>query len=319
MHQSLQPSSKNNPMRNKLTDSLFRMGTALAAFMVIATIIFITVEVYTSSAPALAQFGWRFFTTSVWNPVANIFGSLPFIWGTLITSILALCIAIPFSLATAIFISEVAPSWMKKPISFMVELLAAIPSVVYGLWAIYVLIPLLQKHVQLPLSTKFGNIALFEGPAIGSSMLSAVLVLAIMVIPYITAVARDVISSCPQSQREASMGLGATRWETIRHIVLRYSRVGIFAAIMLGYGRAVGETMAVTMVIGNRPSISMSLFQPGYTMASVIANEFSEADAILHYSSLSTIGLCLLVITLLINIIARMLIWRVTKSGDKTA
>lgn len=317
MHQSWQTNGRKRSVRNRLSDSLFRAGTAIAAVTVISTVAFISTQIYLSAAPALNHFGWQFFTTVIWNPVMDVYGGLPFIWGTLVTSVLALCIAIPFSLATAIFISEIAPSWMKKPISFMVELLAAIPSVVYGLWAIYVLIPLLQKYVQQPMATKFGNIPIFAGPAIGPSVLSAVLVLAVMVIPYITAVARDVISSCPQSQREASMGLGATRWETIRDIVMRYSRVGIFAAIMLGYGRAVGETMAVTMVIGNRPSICMSIFQPGYTMASVIANEFSEADAVLHYSSLSTIGLCLLVITLIINVFARLLIWRVTKPRNK--
>ena len=315
MQQALSAHRSGN-IRNRLTDSLFRSATALAALIVISTILFISIQIYRAAAPALSHFGWKFFTTSVWNPVEDQYGGLPFIWGTLLTSILALCIAIPFSLATAIYIAEIAPSWLKRPVSFVVELLAAIPSVVYGLWAIYLLIPLLQKYVQAPLSSRFGSIPIFAPPAIGPSVLSAVLVLSVMVIPYITAVARDVIVSCPQSQREASVGLGATRWETISHIVLRYCRQGILAAIMLGYGRAVGETMAVTMVIGNRPSISASILQPGYTMASVVANEFSEADAILHYSSLSTIGLCLLVVTLAINILARLLIWRITKQGN---
>lgn len=295
------------------SDRLFRVVVVASASVLGLLLLFFAYELWQSSTLSIRAFGWRFWVSREWDPVRERFGALPFIWGTLVTSIAALIIAVPLSLGTAIFIAEVAPRWLRQPVSFVVELLAAIPSVVYGLWGVFVMVPWLREHVQVPLAQRLGHIPLFEGPAVGVSMMAAILVLAVMIIPYITAVSREVILAVPQSQREASYGLGATKWETIRRVVLRYARVGILGAIILGYGRAVGETMAVTMVIGNRPDISLSLLQPGYTMASVIANEFTEATSSLYLSSLTEIGLLLFVITLLINALARLLVWRVSR------
>ncbi|GIV18774.1 MAG: phosphate transport system permease protein [Armatimonadota bacterium] len=295
------------------SDRLFRVAVLACASVLVLLLLFFAYELWQSSTLSIRTFGWRFWVSREWDPVRERFGALPFIWGTLVTSIAALVIAVPLSLGTAIFIAEVAPRWLRQPVSFVVELLAAIPSVVYGLWGVFVLVPLLREHVQVPLVQRWGHIPLFEGPAVGVSMMAAILVLAVMIIPYITAVSREVILAVPQEQREASYGLGATQWETIRRVVLRYARVGILGAIILGYGRAVGETMAVTMVIGNRPDISLSLLQPGYTMASVIANEFTEATSPLYLSSLTEIGLLLFVITLLVNALARLLVWRVSR------
>jgi phosphate transport system permease protein len=295
------------------SDRLFRAVVIASASVLGLLVLFFAYELWQSSTLSIRTFGWRFWVSRDWDPVREKFGALPFIWGTLVTSIGALILAVPLSLGTAIFIAEVAPRWLQQPVSFVVELLAAIPSVVYGLWGVFVMVPWLREHVQIPLEQRFGHIPLFQGPAVGVSMMAAILVLAVMIIPYITAVSREVILAVPQSQREASYGLGATKWETIRRVVLRYARVGILGAIILGYGRAVGETMAVTMVIGNRPEISLSLLQPGYTMASVIANEFTEATSPLYLSSLTEIGLLLFVITLLINALARFLVWRVSR------
>lgn len=295
------------------SDRIFKAVVVAAASVLGGLLLFFAYELWSSSLLSIRTFGWRFWVSRDWDPVREQFGALPFIWGTLVTSIAALIIAVPLSLGTAIFIAEVAPRWLRQPVSFVVELLAAIPSVVYGLWGVFVMVPWLRENVQAPLAQRFGHIPLFEGPAVGVSMMAAILVLSIMIIPYITAVSREVILAVPQSQREASYGLGATKWETVRWVVLRYARVGILGAIILGYGRAVGETMAVTMVIGNRPDISLSLLQPGYTMASVIANEFTEATSPLYLSSLTEIGLLLFIITLLINALARLLVWRVSR------
>lgn len=285
----------------------------ICASVLIVLLLFFAYELWQSSALSIRTFGWRFWVSRDWDPVREQFGALPFIWGTLVTSIAALLIAVPLSLGTAIFTAEVAPRWLRQPVSFVVELLAAIPSVVYGLWGVFVMVPWLREHVQVPLAQRFGHIPLFEGPPVGVSMMAAILVLVVMIIPYITAVSREVILAVPQTQREASYGLGATQWETVRWVVLRYARVGILGAIILGYGRAVGETMAVTMVIGNRPEITFSLLQPGYTMASVIANEFTEATSPLYLSALTELGLLLFVITLFINALARLLVWQVTR------
>ncbi len=295
------------------SDRLFRVTAVVCASVLGFLVLFFGYELWQSSTLSIRTFGWRFWISQEWDPVRERYGALPFIWGTLVTSIAALLLAVPLSLGTAIFIAEVAPRWLRQPVSFVVELLAAIPSVVYGLWGVFVMVPWLREHVQVPIARRFGQIPLFEGPAFGVSMMSAILILAVMIIPYITAVSREVILAVPQSQREASYGLGATRWETIRRVVLRYARVGILGGIILGYGRAVGETMAVTMVIGNRPDITMSLLQPGYTMASVIANEFTEATSPLYLSALTELGLLLFIITLLINALARFLVWRVTR------
>lgn len=260
---------------------------------------------------AIRTFGFRFLATSEWDPVAGEFGALPFIYGTLVSSALALIIAVPLSLGAAIFLAELAPSWIRPPISFLIEMLAAVPSVVYGLWGIFVLVPWLRDWVQPILGRTLGFLPLFQGPPYGIGMLAAGVILSIMVVPYITSVSREILLAVPGSQREAALGLGATRWEATRMAVLRYGRSGLIGAILLGLGRALGETMAVTMVIGNRPEIAASLFAPGYTMASVLANEFTEATSDLYVSALVEIGLLLLVVTVVVNGLARLLVWSV--------
>jgi phosphate transport system permease protein len=260
---------------------------------------------------AIREFGLRFLFTSVWDPVAGEFGALPFIYGTLVSSALAMVIAVPLGLGAAIYLAELAPHWIRAPITFLIEMLAAVPSVVYGLWGIFVLVPWLRRVVQPFLAATLGFLPLFQGPPYGIGMLAAGLILSIMVIPFITSVSREVLLAVPDLQREAALGLGATRWETTRIAVLRYGRTGLVGAILLGLGRALGETMAVTMVIGNRPEIAVSLFAPGYTMASVLANEFTEATSDLYLSALVEIGLVLLVVTVVVNALARFLVWTV--------
>jgi phosphate transport system permease protein len=263
------------------------------------------------SSRAIRTFGWRFLSTSTWDPVAGTFGALPFIYGTLVSSVLALVIAVPVSVGAAIYLAELAPFWIRPPIAFLIEMLAAVPSVVYGLWGIFVLVPWLRDWVQPALGRSLGFLPLFQGPAYGVGMLAAGLILSIMVVPYITSVSREVLLAVPNTQREAALGLGATRWEATRIAVLRYGRSGLIGAILLGLGRALGETMAVTMVIGNRPEVALSLFAPGYTMASVIANEFTEATSDLYLSALVEIGLLLLGVTIVVNGLARLLVWSV--------
>lgn len=269
-------------------------------------------EMYRGSRPSIEKFGWRFLSSTTWDPVQDEFGALPFIFGTVASSLLALCIALPLSLGVAVFLSELAPSWLERPISFMVELLAAIPSIVYGLWGIFVLVPWLRSSVEPPLSKALGFIPLFRGVPYGFGMLAAGIILAIMILPIITSVSRDVLKAIPNSQREAAFALGATRWETTR-IILSDARSGLLGATLLGLGRAVGETMAVTMVIGNRPTISWSLFDPGYSMASVIANEFTEATSTMYTSALIELALLLFAVTMLLNGLARFIVWGVTK------
>jgi phosphate transport system permease protein len=237
---------------------------------------------------------------------------LPFIFGTIASSLLALLIALPLSLGVAVFLAELAPRWIERPLSFLVELLAAIPSIVYGLWGIFVLVPWLRAHVQLFLGKELGFLPLFKGPNYGFGMLAAGLILAIMILPIITSISRDVLKSVPDIYREAALGLGATRWETTR-IILKDARSGIFGATLLGLGRALGETMAVTMVIGNRPEISASLFSPAYSMASVLANEFAEATTSMYTAALIEIALVLFVVTVLLNALARLVIWSFTR------
>jgi phosphate transport system permease protein len=241
--------------------------------------------------------------------VAEQFGALPFIFGTVVSSLLALMIAVPVGIGAAIYLSELAPKAVRPPLTFLVELLAAIPSVVYGLWGIFILAPWLRTWVEPILGRTLGFLPLFQGPPYGVGMLAAGLILAIMIVPFITAVSREVLLAVPRTQREAALALGATGWETTRLAVLRYGRSGLLGAVLLGLGRALGETMAVTMLIGNRPEISLSLFAPGYTMASVIANEFTEATSDLYLGALIEIGLLLLVLTLAVNALARLLVW----------
>jgi phosphate transport system permease protein len=269
-------------------------------------------EMYRGSALTLEKFGWKFLVTSTWDPVLDEYGALPFIVGTLVSSLLALLLAVPLGLGVAIFLAELAPPWLERPLSFLVELLAAIPSIVYGLWGIFVLVPLLRLTVQPWLSSHLGFLPFFQGPAYGFGMLAAGLILSVMVLPIIASISRDVLRTVPDLQREAALALGATRWETTK-IVLAAARSGIFGATLLGLGRAVGETMAVTMVIGNRADITASLFNPGYTMASVIANEFAEATNAVYTSALIEIAFFLFVITIILNAVARFIVWGMTR------
>ena len=294
-------------------DRAFHGLMLVAALAVLGVVGLIVVELIERSALAWQKFGVHFLAGSEWDPVAGAFGALPFIYGTLVSSLIALAIAVPLAIAVAVFVTEMCPKPLRKPIAYATELLAAIPSVIYGLWAIFVLVPILRVHVDPWLSRYFAWTGLFSGPAYGIGMLAAGVVLAIMIIPIISSITREVLAVVPQHQREAALALGATRWEMIRMAVLRNARAGITGAVILGLGRALGETMAVTMVIGNRPEIAKSLFAPGYTMASVIANEFAEATDDLYLSVLMEVGLALFLVTIVVNILARLMIWSVTR------
>jgi len=299
-------------------DRVYQLSITAFALGVPLLLCCIAVAVGAAAWPAFRTFGLAFLTSSQWDPVAGEFGAAPAIFGTLVSSVIALLIATPLALGVAIFLSEFAPAWLRQPVAFLVDLLAAVPSVVYGLWGIFVLIPLLREHVMpfLADTLGLGRTPLFSGPAYGPSMLAAGLILAIMVLPYISAVAREVLRAVPRSQREAALALGATRWETVWDAVLPYARSGIVGGVILGLGRALGETMAVTMVVGNRHEIAASLFAPGYTMASLIANEFSEATNDLHLSALMAVGATLFAVTLVVNAGARWLVWRVSREGS---
>jgi len=262
---------------------------------------------------SIQKFGLSFWRTQVWDPVSGEFGALPFIWGTLYSSVLALMIATPIAIGIAVFISELSPAWLRQPLVFLTELLAAIPSIVYGLWGIFVLVPAV-RWAESGLPDAVRQLPFFSGPPLGLGMLAAALVLAIMVIPFTSSIAREVLKSVPAAQREGAYALGATRFEAIR-AALFYARTGIIGGVMLGFGRALGETMAVTMVIGNNPRISMSLFAPQYTMAAVIANEFTEAADELYLSALVEIGLVLFIITLIVNSLSRLLIWSMARTS----
>ena len=292
-------------------DRIYRAVVLASVWVVLALAAALFLALLWESWEAIRTFGLRFLVSSSWDPVAGEFGALPFVYGTLVSSLLALLIAVPLSLGAAIFLAELAPAWIRPPIAFLTEMLAAVPSVVYGLWGIFVLVPFLRDWVQPGLGKALGFLPLFQGPPYGIGMLAAGIVLSIMIVPYITSVSREVLLAVPASQREAALGLGATRWETTRIAVLRYGRSGLIGATLLGLGRALGETMAVTMVIGNRPEIAASLFAPGYTMASVLANEFTEATSDLYVSALVEIGLLLLLVTVLVNGLARLLVWSV--------
>jgi phosphate transport system permease protein len=292
------------------------------AVLIVLLMIAIGLLLWNDSSNARAQFGWKFLLPTLdasWSPVFNKFQSWPFIYGTLITSLAALLIAVPVSICIAVFLAELSPEWLRLPLGWMVELLAAIPSVVYGLWGIFVFLPVVVTPLGQFLGASLGVIpgvnVFFTGPipVSGSSRLAAGLILAIMVIPTIASVTRDVFLAIPRAQREASLALGATTWETIWKVLIPYGLSGILGAVILGLGRALGETMAVTMVIGNSIEGSLSLLKPGYTMSSIIANEFAEAASALHAEALIEIGLILFVITLILNIIARLLVWRVAR------
>ncbi len=307
------PSPLANVQHAAWPDQLFRYAMWACAMSVLVILALIVYELVLNSRLSWNAFGFKFFVGQDWDPVQDHYGALPFIYGTLVSSLLALLIAVPLSVGTAVFLTEMCPVWLRGPLSFFTELLAAIPSVIYGLWAIFVLVPILRVYVQPWLAKTLGWTGLFEGPPFGIGMLAAGVVLAIMIIPVISSITREVMSVVPSHQREGVLALGATRWEMIRLGVLRNARTGIVGGVILGLGRSLGETMAVTMVIGNRPEIAKSLFAPGYSMASVIANEFSEATGDLYLSALVEIGLALFFVTIIVNALARLLVWSVTK------
>lgn len=296
-------------------DSLFKGLTAVFALSIVLILLLMIYEMIRQSLPSLQAFGWDFIWSREWDAVQENFGALPYLYGTIVSSVLALVLATPLSIGTALFITEIAPTRVGGIIAALVELLAAIPSVIYGLWGVLIMAPWLQQTVQPLLIEHLGFLPFFQGAPYGVSMLAAVIILMIMVIPIITSIAKEVLLAVPTSQKEAAFGIGATRWEMIRIAVLPYARSGILGAVILGFGRAVGETMAVTMVIGNTPQISLSLLSPAYTMPSVIANEFAETTSKLHAAALMEIGLILLVVALVINVLARLLIWGVSRQG----
>lgn len=304
--------------RGRLADRAFYIATFIFAGLVLFIVAAIFIELVAMSWPALIKFGPRFIISSDWDPVAGKFGALPLIFGTVASSVIALLLAVPLGLGVAVFLSEVSPPWLKTPVGFLVELLAGIPSVIYGLWGIFVLAPLVMNHLAPWLNHHFGWLPLFQGTSYGVGLLTAGLILALMVLPFITSVSREILATVPRDQREAALALGMTRWEVIRHAVLPYGRVGIIGAVILALGRALGETMAVTMVIGNTPKISASLFSPAYSMAAAIANEFTEASTRLYGSALIEVGLVLFGVTFIVNALARLLIWRVGR-GQKRA
>jgi len=278
------------------------------ALVIFALVVLIIRELTQGSQQALQKFGWRFLVSSDWDPVNGVFGALPFIFGTLVSSAIALIIAVPISIATAVYLTELAPLWVRQPLIMFIELLAAVPSVILGLWGLFVMVPWLHNHLVPVLRSTFGFLPLFQGPNYGPCMLAAGIIVAIMIIPIITSVSREILRSVPGLQREAAYALGATRWEVTRIAVLSYAQKGLFGAVILGLGRALGETMAVTMVIGNSAQISASLFAPGSTLASVIANEFNETTGNLYPSALFELGLVLLGVTVVVNIFAQLLL-----------
>lgn len=304
---------------SRFTDAGFRYLMLGCALSVLAIVALIVRELFLSSALSRHAFGFKFFVKQIWDPVNGDFGALPFIYGTLVSSLLALILAVPLSIGVATFTTELCPRRLRSLLSYMVELLAAIPSVIYGFWGLYFLIPFLRFYVEPFLAKYLGWTGLFGGPQLGMGMLAAGIILAIMIIPIITSITREVMSAVPTAQREGVLAIGATRWEMIRVGVLRNARTGILGAVILGLGRALGETMAVTMLIGNSPEIAKSLFAPGHTLASVIANEFSEAPDDLYRSALVEIGLALFLITLVVNIVAQLMVWSITRGNAQRA
>jgi phosphate transport system permease protein len=300
---------------SRAPDIAFKWVAAFAAAMIVILIVLVGWELYSGSRLALKQFGVSFLWSSEWDPVQDKYGALPFIFGTLVSSLIALVIAVPLGVATALFLTELAPIKLRQPIVMAIEMLAAVPSVIFGLWGIFVLIPWLRDHLFVWLKHYLGFLPLFQGPIYGVSMLAAGIIIAIMILPIVTSISREILRSVPNLQREAAYALGATRWEVLRIAVLSYARRGLFGAAVLGLGRALGETMAVTMVIGNRPQISASLFAPGYTLASVIANEFAEATTDLYLNSLFELGLVLLAVAILVNIAAQVMLKSMSGSG----
>lgn len=304
--------------RPRIGDPLFKWTTGFFAVLIAGVAVLIMVSMAINSKLPFQTFGFQFLTRSIWDPVKGDFGALPFIYGTAVSSLIALLISVPISLGVAIFLVEKAPRRIANPILFIVQLLAAIPSVVYGLWGIFVLAPMLRNHVYPALQSSLGFLPLFKGNQNGLGLLTAGLILSIMVLPIITAVTTDVLRAVPGTQREAALALGSTKWEATL-IVLQNAKSGVSGAIILGLGRAIGETMAVTMVIGNRPEISASLFDPSFTIASAIANEFTEATTEIYLQSLIELGLILFLVTFVINMLARLLVWSVTRGEGRGA
>ena len=300
---------------SRAPDIAFKWLASLAAMTIVVLIVLVGWQLYAGSRMSIAKFGAGFLWSQEWDPVQDKYGALPFIFGTLVSSLLALLIAVPLGVATALFLTELAPMKLRQPIIMAIEMLAAVPSVIFGLWGIFILIPWLRDHLFVWLKHTLGFLPLFQGPIYGVSMLAAGIIIAIMILPIITSISREILRSVPNLQREAAYALGATRWEVLKIAVLSYARRGLFGAAVLGLGRALGETMAVTMVIGNRPQISASLFAPGYTLASVIANEFTEATSDLYLSSLFELGLVLLGVAILVNAAAQLMLKSMTGSG----
>jgi phosphate transport system permease protein len=294
-------------------DRLFALTVRGLGLTIAGLLVMIAVFLWFRSQAAFGKFGASFLTTSVWDPVQEQFGALPVIYGTIVSSLIAVLIAGPLSIGIALFLNEIAPRRVADTVGFLVQMLAAIPSVVYGLWGVFVLAPWLRTTIEPFLLKHAGFIPLFSGPPYGVGMLAAGAILAIMITPTISSISREVFSAVPRGQREAALALGATRWEMMRISVVDASRPGVIGAIILGLGRALGETMAVTMVIGNRASISASLFAPAQTMASVLANEYAEATSDMHLSALAAVGFALFLVTLALNALARMLVWRMTR------
>jgi phosphate transport system permease protein len=301
--------------RGRLGDRVFQAIVLLAALLVLAIVVGLAVDLTWESRQAIARFGLSFLVTQTWDPVHQQFGALTYVFGTIVTSLTAIVLAFFVGVGSALFLTELAPSRARAPLSALVELLAAIPSVVYGLWGIFVLAPVIRIYIEPFLGRTLGFIPIFSGPQIGIGFLAGGMILAIMILPTVTAIARDVIRTVPRDQREAASALGATHWEVVAKVILPYARSGILGAVMLGLGRALGETIAVTMVIGGRPQITHELFGLGYTIAAVIANEFTEATYRLYLSALFELGLILLAITMLLNIAARLLVWRITRGA----
>src|SRR6202521_1570788 len=297
-------------------DEIARMITFLFAASVVLVTLLLVFELWQGSALPRHKFGFHFFVTSVWDPIFDQFGALPFIYGTLVTSGVALLIAVPLGIGAAIFLAELAPARVSDTLEFFIDLLAAVPSVIYGLLGVFVVVPLMRQYIQPGLKKSLGFLPLFQGPAYGVGFLTGGIVLAIMVIPYIISVSREVLLSVPRDQREAALSLGSTRWESTWKVVVPFARGGIMGSIFLALARALGETIAVTMVIGNTPAISASLFASGYSIAAVIANEFTEATSDLHYESLVELGLVLFLLTFILNGLARLLIMATSQRGS---
>ena len=304
---------------SRFGDKAFEWLTLAMALAVVLLIILTGWELWTGSIGAVKKFGLHFLVTSTWDPVAEQFGALPFIYGTLVSSLIALLIAVPLGVITAAYLTELAPLWIRQPLVSLIEMLAAIPSVILGLWGIFVMIPWLRDYPFPWLRRLFGWTPFFSGSIYGPSMLAGGIIIAVMILPIITSVSREILRSVPDLQREAAYGLGATRWEVTRIAVLSYAKKGLFGAVILGLGRALGETMAVTMVIGNTPQIVASLFAPGYTLAAVLANEFTEATTDLYLESLFAIGLVLFGITILVNLLAQLLLRTIASKSDTRA